>query len=105
MANDDYRCFINSASNQLYPPINQISTALSEINTTDTQRLSNNYVINDGLITLPYTEVVYSSNTFASRVENVNPFAIATFNGNLSVYPSSDTWFETLTLPTIHRTA
>jgi hypothetical protein len=105
LANDDYRCFINSASNQLYPPINQISTALSEINTTDTQRLSNNYVINDGLITLPYTEVVYSSNTFASRVENVNPFAIATFNGNLSVYPSSDTWFETLTLPTIHRTA
>jgi hypothetical protein len=100
---DDYSCFINSTSNQLYPKVNVKSTNLSEINTNDLQRLSNNYVINDGLITLPFTEVVYSSNMFASRVENVNPFSIANFDGNLSLYPSSDTWFDTLTKPTIYR--
>lgn len=99
----DYSCYINSSINQLYPQTNVISSGMSEVNTNDLQRTSQNYRINDGLITLPYTEVVYSSNEFASRVENVNPFAIASFNGNVSIYPSSDTWFDTLTLPTIYR--
>ena len=100
----DYSCFINSSVSQLYPQVNVISTPLSEVNTNNTQRIAQQYVINDGLITLPYTEVLYSKNIYASRVENVNPFSIATFNGSLSLYPSSDTWFDTVTLPTITQT-
>ena len=101
--NYDYSCFINSSTKQLYPLINEKSVALTEINTNDSQRAINNYVIHDGLITLPFTEEAYSTNIYASRVENVNPFAVTSFSGNLSLYPSSDTWFDTLTLPTIQR--
>ena len=104
VANPDYSCFINSTTNQLYPQLNVTSIPLSEINTSNAQRTSNNYVINDGLITLPFTEVVYVSNNKASRVENINPFAIANFNGNLNIYPSSDTWFDTVSLPTVYNT-
>ena len=104
VGNLDYSCFINSSSKQLYPLISETSIGLTEINTNDLQRTINNYVINDGLITLPFTEVAYSTNIYASRVENVNPFAVTSFAGNLALYPSSDTWFDTLTLPTIQRT-
>jgi hypothetical protein len=102
--NYDYSCYINSSTKQLYPLISEKSITLTETNTNNSQRTINNYVINDGLITLPFTEVAYSTNIYASRVENVNPFAITSFAGNLSLYPSSDTWFDTLTLPTIQRT-
>ena len=105
VSDPDYSCFINSTSNQLYPQLNVTSIPLVEANTSDADRIQKNYVINDGLITLPYTEIVYSSNLYASRVENINPFSIASFNGNVSLYPSSDTWFDTVTLPTIYTTA
>ena len=105
VSNVDYRCFINSSSSELYPPHNQQSILLTEINILDSERTADNYVINDGIITLPYEEVEYMSNNYASRVENVNPFSIATFNGNLSVVPSSDVWYDTVTLPTIKQTA
>jgi len=105
VANVDYNCFINSSSGELYPPHYQESVLLSEVNVLDSERTANNYVTNDGIITLPYTEVSYINNPFASRVENVNPFAIATFYGNLALAPSSDVWYDTITLPTINKTA
>ena len=42
------------------------------------------------LITLDYTEVVEREQPFATRVENVNPYMIRSWAGNLSLNPDSD---------------
>jgi hypothetical protein len=44
------------------------------------------------LITLSYTETIAAQQRFATRTENVNPFAVATWIGNIELAPSSDTW-------------
>ena len=44
------------------------------------------------LITLDYDEVVLLDQPLASRIENVNPFNVVTFRGNMILSPSADTW-------------
>ncbi len=46
------------------------------------------------IVTLDYEEVSLITQPFATRVENVNPFSIVTWNGNLELEPDSDTWFD-----------
>jgi len=50
--------------------------------------------IND-LVLLDYTDVVYTENKFATRVENVNPFNTPSWIGTIELNPSTDTWIET----------
>ena len=42
------------------------------------------------LITLDYDEVVEREQPFATRVENVNPYMIRSWAGNLTLNPDSD---------------
>ena len=42
------------------------------------------------LITLSYDEVTHMVQPFATRVENVNPYMLRTYEGNLSLNPESD---------------
>ena len=42
------------------------------------------------LITLDYEEVIERVQPFATRVENVNPYMIRTYSGNLALNPESD---------------
>lgn len=46
------------------------------------------------LISLKYTEEVFIQQNFATRTENVNPFAILNFVGVLELNPETDTWIE-----------
>jgi hypothetical protein len=46
------------------------------------------------LITLNYTEKVFAEQKFATRVVNVNPYAIINWIGNIELNPASDTWIE-----------
>ena len=52
------------------------------------------------LVTLPYTEEVIVDQPYASRVENVNPFNVFAFIGNIVLLPASDDWVSTRRLPT-----
>ena len=52
------------------------------------------------LVTLPYTEEVIVDQPYASRVENVNPFNVFAFIGNVVLLPASDDWVSTRRLPT-----
>ena len=52
------------------------------------------------LVTLPYTEDLYIQQPYASRVENVNPFNVFAFIGNLVLFPESDDWVDVRRLPT-----
>ena len=47
------------------------------------------------LLTLKYNEVPMITQVYASRVENVNPFLIVYYAGNLQLNPDSDIWMDT----------
>ena len=46
------------------------------------------------LITLDYTSVPYIQQKFATRWENVNPFAEITWTGGVELNPTSDIWLD-----------
>jgi len=48
------------------------------------------------LITLAYEEVDWLNQPLASRVENVNPFNMVEFIGNIELKPFSDSWVRTV---------
>jgi hypothetical protein len=68
---------------------------------TISDRISNNYVVNSNIVTLPFTETEYVGNSNSSRVSNVNPFAVVSFIGVGELTPESDIWTDTDTLPVI----
>jgi len=47
------------------------------------------------LVTLDYTETEFVKNSFASRTENVQPFAVIFWRGSMELNPSSDVWIDT----------
>jgi len=47
------------------------------------------------LITLDYDEVVEVRQPFATRVENVTPYLVKTYDGLIELSPSSDIWIDT----------
>jgi hypothetical protein len=50
------------------------------------------------LITLDYAEVEWLKQSFATRTENVTPFVISFWQGTIELFPSSDTWVDTVRL-------
>ncbi len=64
--------------------------------TADINRSGNNYRKTGPLITLPYEDVIFTSQHFASHIENVNPYAIQVWtSGTLKLDPPGDTWIDT----------
>ena len=47
------------------------------------------------LLTLNYSDVIFTQNRFATRTENVNPFNTPSWIGSIELNPSTDTWIET----------
>lgn len=47
------------------------------------------------VVCLNYDDVVYFSNKFATRSENVNPFHVVNWIGAIELNPATDTWIET----------
>ncbi len=47
------------------------------------------------LLTLDYTETEMLRQVYASRVENVNPFLIVYYSGDMTISPDSDIWMDT----------
>lgn len=46
------------------------------------------------MLTLTYSEVKVIDQPFASRIENVNPFAVVFYQGTLELSPQSDVWID-----------
>lgn len=102
IASPDYKCAIDMENGLMRPSYYMDNVKLIEKNTSNSQRATNGYQVTGDLVTLPYSEVEMVKQLDASRVENINPFAIFTFIGNAILNPSSDEWFETKRLPDIH---
>jgi len=47
------------------------------------------------MITLKYKETEFVNQNFATRVENLNPFLVYNYTGNLTLNPTSDNWINT----------
>jgi len=97
----DYRCALDMENGLLRPPYTVDNINIIEESATDATRASKGYQVTGDLVTLPYTETAMVSQLNSSRVENINPFAIFTFFGNIELNPASDEWFETKRLPDI----
>ena len=97
----DYVCSIDMENKELRPFFNMSNVNLIEENTTPAQRATDGYALTGDLITLPYTHQSLVTQPYASRTENVNPFAIFTFIGTSNLNPSSDEWFEVNRRPDI----
>lgn len=101
----DYRCAIDMNAQELRPFYTMDNVNILETNQSDAERNpgagTNRYALTGDIITLPYVERVLVEQPFASRTENVNPFAIFTFLGSMALNPPSDEWFEVNRRPDI----
>lgn len=62
-----------------------------------------NAVRTGDLITLPYSEVNYINQPFASSSININPYNVIAFTGNMKLDPPSDIWVDTSILPVVNK--
>lgn len=60
-----------------------------------------NFQITNTLITRPYTERVLAQQPVSSRITNLQPFMVLSWNGTLDVVPPFDTWTVTVESPTV----
>tara|TARA_R110001592_G_scaffold98717_3_gene281623 strand:- start:939 stop:7322 length:6384 start_codon:yes stop_codon:yes gene_type:complete len=97
----DYRNSMDMEEGELRPQHKMKGITLSEENTTDAQRTNDNYQKTGEMITLPYSNVVVAQNSYASRVENLNPVLNFTWTGICKLSPSGDEWFETERTPAL----
>lgn len=98
----DYICSIDMENAELRPFYSMENINLLEKNSTDASRTSSNYKLYGDVITLPVLEhLPIISQPYGSRLENINPFAVFTFLGDVKLNPSSDDWFEVNRRPDI----
>lgn len=99
VTNPDFMCSMDTANDVLRPFYTMRSLSLVEQATSSAQRSADGYQLTGNLITLPYTQSVYASQPYGTDFLNINPFAVYSFIGNLSLTPPSDNWFSTTYLP------
>lgn len=61
--------------------------------------LSENYVQNSDMTTLPYTHVVYQEQPYSSKTISVNPYFIYEVEGVMQLTPNMDVWKDVETQP------
>jgi hypothetical protein len=98
----DYICAVDAENAELRPFYTMDNVNLIEKNTGNAGRVASNYKLYGDVITLPVIDhVKLAEQKYGSRLENVNPFAVFTFLGDVKLNPSSDEWFEVNRRPDI----
>jgi hypothetical protein len=98
---------------ELVSPISKNSIKLypvsSQTFTNETLDLNSNFELFDknvqktgDVITLKYDSVNWIEQTFATKVENVNPFHVISYSGNIKLTPESDSWVRTIQLQDVY---
>jgi len=86
----------NSLKSQIAP-----STDITDENldlSTNFNLLDSNVQKTGSAITLKYNSVGWIEQPLATRVENVNPFHVVSYNGFVKLSPASDSWVRTIRL-------
>ena len=100
-ADRDYKCAIDMIEKELRPKCVLRNAALAEVNTTDATRLTAGYQKTGDLLTLPYSDTTLTEQPYATKIENIQPFLLASFVGTIDLSPAGDEWFETETAPAL----
>lgn len=90
----DYKCSIDTQQSVLRPEVREDSINIEEIYQTDDERSLYGYVNNNGIVTLPYSNLNLVSNQFATKKINPNPFVVIQYAGDGHLNPQVDTWFD-----------
>ncbi|MBM38637.1 MAG: hypothetical protein CMO97_06145 [Woeseia sp.] len=100
--NSEYRAGIDPSRGILQP-----ATFEDNIGLVYDSDKSSNTILKGDTIYLKHTEVQAIAQELVSGVENVNPFAVITGEGNITLSPSTDEWTQTKYAPAnvINRTA
>ena len=93
-SNPDYHISMDAENGEARPQYYE-GISRFEINTP----LSSNYQVTGDFLTLPYTNTTIIDQPFASGVENVNPYDVFAWIGNIDLTPESDEWKDTDTRP------
>ena len=94
LSNPDYRASVEPVNGELMPSFRENSIRLS-MRANSTARKQGDVAI------IPYTDEVMASQLLATGKMNVNPFAVITQTGHMTLSPSSDEWVEVRKLPDI----
>lgn len=96
----EYNCSIDSVAGELRPRFDERNTNM-KFSYPD----STHFESKDGVLLLPYQEMVIINQDKSSKTVNVNPFAIFTFRGSIKLVPESDEWRDVVRQPdlTINR--
>ena len=92
---EDFACAVDFAGGQLRPSHYTTNVPL-EYNASGSSGVTAHET---GTLTLPYEEITFIVQPYASRVENVNPFNVFAYIGRLDLFPSSDDWVDTRRAP------
>src|SRR6056300_830692 len=92
--NPDYRIAVDSQNRELRPMHFTNALEIAENLQSGTQRSSQNYQRTGDLLTLPYSESVFVFNPYATRAIDVNPYKIAAYRGEVTLFPEGDNWKE-----------
>ena len=98
--NPDYATSINFKKREAGPLTRNSLETFIEVNSLRPgSRSSNNYVITNDVLSLPYTEEVVLQNTFSSKTNNLNPFNIGQYQGLVTLTPPGDIFFDDKRVP------
>jgi hypothetical protein len=104
VGNNDYKLSIDRARGEARTPFNEDVIELEEVDDDLTSilaadRTAANYQKTGDLVTLPYTETTYVEQPYATKTENLNPFLIFDWIGDIELDPPVDEWKETRVAP------
>ncbi|MAH08680.1 MAG: hypothetical protein CL961_03330 [Euryarchaeota archaeon] len=101
LKSEDYLCAIDTQQSVLRPQSKEDSFRLEEINTREDQRIVSGYVVNDGVVTLPYESVEILGNKNATKTINPNPFVVIQYVGEGVISPQQDSWYDQTVAPLV----
>ena len=104
---------IDPENNYLTTKISKNSLGLKPVPAQDVTNESLDFNVNFNLldsnvkktgdvITLMYEQIGWIEQPLATRVENVNPFHVVSYNGTIKLNPSSDSWVRTIRLADVN---
>jgi hypothetical protein len=94
LGNPDYRASVEPVTGELMPSFRENSVRLAmKSESTATKQ--------GDVALLPYDHHLFSSQLLATGTMNVNPFAVITQTGHMTLSPASDEWVEVRRLPDV----
>jgi hypothetical protein len=100
----DYKCAIDTQQSVLRPQAKEDNFTLKEVYTREDERETAGYKISNNVVTLPFKNIAFVSNNYATKIINPNPFTVLQYVGDVIITPSVDQWYNTDVVPLISDT-